>query len=285
MLYGDFSVSLSDRPLQLIPSAHLRAATQRHREIAAHALANHSGDPASNRTLSAIGVDVARGGTDHTVITLRYGAYVAPQVLLSSSDVSGPDVAARVLAYRRHSCPVVIDANGVGASVYDHLTQALALPEVYAYVGSKSSLRKDLSNKLGFANLRSERYWMLREALDPASPVKLALPDDPELIEELLALTWEERAERIHVITKKDLTKALGRSPDKSDSLMLSFATPFTEDIEDLELPASRADNVWSRAPTRAEELYSPQLTGIDRPKPYQVRRALRSTNHRRVRW
>ena len=33
LLYGDFSVSLSDRPMQLLPSAWLRAATQRHRTI------------------------------------------------------------------------------------------------------------------------------------------------------------------------------------------------------------------------------------------------------------
>lgn len=282
LLYGDFSVSLSDKPLQLVPSEWVRAATQRHREIQIN---SPTADPTHNRTLSAIGVDVARGGMDSTVVIKRYGAYVAQPILIPGSEATtGPEVASRLLSHRRANCPIVVDANGVGASVYDHLVQALNLDEIYAYVGSRASTRKDKSGKLGFANLRSERYWALRDALDPASPTKIALPDDPELIEEILSMTWEERSQKIAVIPKKDLIKILGRSPDKADSLILSFASPNLEEIEELQLPAFQANRVYTRVPTRADDLAErQQMSSIDRPKPYQVRRS--ASRGRRVRW
>jgi hypothetical protein len=251
LLYGDFSVSLSDRPMQLIPSAWVRAATLRYREMQTKA---PTGDPTHNRTLSALGVDVARGGADSTIVFRRYGAFVAEPILIGGADAStGPEVASRLLQHRRDNCPIVVDANGVGASVYDHLVQALHLDNVFAYVGSKKSQARDVSNKLGFVNLRSERYWKLREMLDPASPTKIAIPDDPELVEELLAMTWEEQSMKIKVITKKDLVKVLGRSPDKADALVLSFAGPSFDD-EELELPQSQENQVYTRMPTRAED-------------------------------
>jgi hypothetical protein len=189
------------------------------------------------------------------VVFKRYGAFVAAPVLIPGFEAStGPDVASKVLSHRRNNCPIVVDANGVGASVYDHLVQALNLDEVYAYVGSKKSMARDVSNKLGFVNLRSERYWKLREMLDPASPTKIAIPDDPELVEELLAMTWEEQSMKIKVITKKDLIKILGRSPDKADALVLSFAGPTYGDEEELQLPSSRENQVYTRMPTRAED-------------------------------
>lgn len=276
LLYGDFSVSLSDKPLQLFPSAWVRAATQRYRELV---LAAPTGDPTHNRELSAIGTDVARGGMDSTVVMRRYGAFVAEPILIPGSEATtGPDVASRVLSYRRNNCPLVVDANGVGASVYDHLTQALGIDEVYAYVGSKKSMRRDKSNKMGFVNLRSERYWALREALDPASPTKLALPDDAELAEELLTMTYEEQSGKYKVIAKKDLIKILGRSPDKADALILCLASPEADEEvqEDPGAALVRGQRVYTRMPTREEDLAvrrAERGTSIDRMKPTRISR------------
>jgi len=265
LLYGDFSVSLSDRPMQLFPSEWVRAATQRHRDTQVAASATGTADPTHNRQLTCIGVDVARGGTDSTVICKRYDGYYAPFTLVPGHEAAtGPDVASKVLAHRRDNCPLVIDANGIGASVYDHLRGALNLDNVVGYVGSRKSLRTDKSNKLGFVNLRSERYWVLREALDPSSQARLAIPDDPELIEELLAMTWEEQNTKIKVIPKKDLTQLLGRSPDKADALILA-SMPSDLDTSDDAMDhyyAQRATinpdadghgHVYTHVPTREE--------------------------------
>ena len=60
MLYGDFGAGQDDNVWQVIPTAWVDAAQARWREIAEPRL-----------PLSAIGVDVARGGKDQTIITLR----------------------------------------------------------------------------------------------------------------------------------------------------------------------------------------------------------------------
>jgi hypothetical protein len=219
LLYGDFSVSLTDQPLQLIPTDWLRAATQRWVDLNAR-----SPDPAHNLQMTSMGVDVARGGTDSTVVQVRYGNYFpAPERIPTALARTGPEVASTVLPLRRDACPVVIDANGVGASVYDHLRDALNQDGIKAYVGSAGTKARDKSNKFGFSNMRAQVYWRLREALDPASPQKLAIPDDPRLISDLLAITWEEVAGKIKVIAKKDLIKILGHSPDEADALTLAL--------------------------------------------------------------
>ena len=103
---------------------------------------------------------------------------------------------------------------------------------------------------------------MLREALDPASNQKLALPDDPELIEELLAMTWEEQSSRIKVIPKKDLMQLIGRSPDKADALVLASLPSDLDTSDDAmdhyyarrsTLGADSQGTVYTHVPTREE--------------------------------
>ena len=97
-------------------------------------------------------------------------------------------------------------------------------------------------------------------------------------------MTWMERSQKIAVITKQDLIKILGRSPDKADALILSFANPNVEEVEELQLPVSRANRVYTRVPTRADDRQMTDVpSSLDRPKPYQVRRAIH--RGRRVRW
>lgn len=256
MLYGDFSVSLSDQPLQLIPSEWLRAATSRHM-----GLAEHLAPPADpSRSMTAIGADIARGGADTTILVKRWGNYFEKPVALPKGVTSdGPSAAGEILKHRRDGAVLMIDANGVGASVYDHLRVNAPDDEaIKAHVGSVASDARDRSGKLGFVNKRSEVYWKLREALDPASNVRLFIPNDPDLVQELLTLTWEEQAGKIKVMTKKDHTKVLGRSPDRADALSIAwsvkdynsdeYATAMTARESRLEDARSSRRESWHRA-------------------------------------
>ena len=240
MLYGDFSVSLSDQPLQLFPSQWVRDAVARHRALSG------STRPPQADPMTSMGVDVARGGADSTVVVVRHGSYFAePHQIPPSVARDGPDVALQMLKLRRENCPVVIDANGVGASVYDHCVSALGLDNIKAWVGSKGSTKRDTSHKYGFTNKRSEGYWKLREALDPGLPDALAIPDDPELLDELLAMTWEDQGNgRLKVIAKKDLTKLLGRSPDKADALMLAHQVEDEDSSARLQASSAREERL-----------------------------------------
>jgi hypothetical protein len=218
MLYGDFSVSLSDQPKQLFPADWVRAATARHTQL--------SGTPAAtNAPLTALGVDVARSGADSTVIFPRRQSFFDLPVLVpASKSRTGPEVASEVLKLRHPETVVVVDANGVGASVYDHLVKVANLDgaECVGYVGSTRSTRRDASNRLGFTNKRSEAYWHLREMLDPSSPYKIAIPPDEELLQELYTHTWDEQSGKLAILTKDRVIKALGRSPDKADALVMA---------------------------------------------------------------
>ena len=219
MLYGDFSVTLTDQPYRVFPTEWLREANRLWETLNA--------SPQTHKTaMTSLGVDVARGGVDSTVVIARHGNFYAkPHLVPTMKARTGPQVAAEVLALRRDGARIVVDANGVGASVYDHATENMGLTpneDIVAYVGSVASTRRDASGKLGFFNKRSEVYWLLRESLDPASSYKVALPPDDELFEELSSMTWKEQSGKIKIIPKEDLAKLLGRSPDKADALSLA---------------------------------------------------------------
>ena len=138
----------------------------------------------------------------------------------------GPAAAAQCMVHVRDGAPINIDViGGAGASTYDHLNVNGA--NVQPVDSRRASIRTDQSGQLGFYNERAENWWMLREALDPASGEDIALPQDREMKADLCAPKWkvvgkgEDR--KIQVEGKYtemqhgfgDLNKRLGRSPDK----------------------------------------------------------------------
>jgi hypothetical protein len=78
------------------------------------------------------------------------------------------------------------------------------------------------SGTLEFANVRALAWWLMREALDPASGRDVALPPDPELLADLTAPRWAYGLNGIRVESKEDVVARLGRSPDCGDAVVLS---------------------------------------------------------------
>jgi hypothetical protein len=99
--------------------------------------------------------------------------------------------------------------------------------------GAEKSVARTRDGKMGFYNQRAERYWKLREALDPdqdgGSPIALA--EDLELLADLTALTYEVTP-RGYKVTPKDsegentdcVRSRLGRSPNKGDAVVNAWA-------------------------------------------------------------
>lgn len=213
LLLGDFRGAQGDHGMQVIPLEWIRAAQARWRA---------TGKP-SDQPMTSIGVDVSRGGTDHTVLSPRYGAWYAPQTKLPPSmTVSGTAVAAKVLEATHRGAAINIDVIGVGASVYDAL-DAMSIENIHGLNGSEKSEARDRSGRLGFANKRAEWWWRMREALDPEHGDHLALPDDPELTADLAAPRWKLTARGIQVESKEDIIKRLRRSPDKGDAAVYAL--------------------------------------------------------------
>ena len=225
MLYGDFSLSLGTDPWQVIPSAWIRAAQARWKE------------EDGNKTLpiSAIGVDVARGGRDKTVISIRKSNWFAPLYRYPGSETpSGPAVAGLVLSHAGPECTINVDVIGVGSSVYDVLN-GIYRGQVNGVNVAGRSTSTDKSGKLKFVNIRAEALWKLREALDPETGDNLAIPPDPELLADLTAPKWTLRVSGIQIESKQDIIKRIGRSPDAGDALVLAFWIAEQETIGELD--------------------------------------------------
>jgi hypothetical protein len=119
---------------------------------------------------------------------------------------------------------VGVDAIGYGASAAERMQDDYQM-NVLKINSSERSDGTDKSDTYGFANLRSEMYWRLREALDPENMEALALPDDRDIRVELCAPTYKIRGGRYVVESKEDIKKRLGRSPDKADVVVYTWYT------------------------------------------------------------
>lgn len=212
---GNFMLSRQDSDWQVIPTAWIRAAQQRWTQ-----------NRPEHAPMSCLGVDIAQGGADKTVLAMRYDSWFAPLESFPGSETpTGPDVAGLVFSHRKNGCTVVLDmGGGYGGSTYDHL-KANGIDAV-RHLGAEGSVRRTRDQSLGFFNKRAEIYWRFREALDPSQDggSAIALPDDPELVADLTAPTYDATTGKIRVEPKVDLVKRLGRSPDRGDAVVMAYS-------------------------------------------------------------
>lgn len=207
MLRGDFEAGMEDDPWQVIPTSWIDAAMGRW-------------EPKKQKgEMTSMGLDVSRGGRDKTVLFARYGMWFdEPFRFPGEVTVRGSKVAGQVISKRKHAAPIHVDAIGNGTSAYD----SLADNEVHAVplISNEKSYGFDVSTgKLSFFNMRSEWWWRMREALDPANDTGIALPPDPKLLADLSTPLWEYRSGGIiKVELKEEIIKRLGRSPDDGDA-------------------------------------------------------------------
>lgn len=213
MLKGIFVRSTQDNPWQIIPSAWVDAAVERWRN-----------QPRPSVPMNACGVDVARGGADDTVIVKRYGDWVDFPVTHPGIETpDGPTAAAAVVAAIGNEQPAIgVDVIGIGSSAYDSLAGGGI--DVVALNGSERTDEKDRHQRLGFVNKRALWWWRLREALDPENGATLALPPDPLLKRDLVAVRWKLTARGVQVESKEEIYKRIHRSPDRADALAYANA-------------------------------------------------------------
>lgn len=180
-----------------------------------------------------IGVDVARFGDDRSTIYFRKGrdARSIPAIKLHGVDTM--QLASRVAEmHRLHKAAMVcVDEGGIGAGVVDRLKQ-MGLPVVGVQFGGKPLNAVRLSNGVKVANRRAEMWAIMREWLEGG-----AIPDDPELCDDLTGIEYSFNARDEILLEKKEHMKDRGlASPDDGDGLALTFAVPvlpsFYEDEE-----------------------------------------------------
>lgn len=243
--YGDFSAGVQDGLTQAIPTDWVKQAMNRWQPR-----------PRIGVPMCAMGVDVAQGGTDQTVIAERYDEWFPPLSAVPGTETpGGADVAGRVLARRQDGATVVVDlGGGWGGDVVAHLVSNIGRERVVGYMGVKVSSRRTRDNQLRFTNVRTEAYWRLREALDPTQPggSSIQLPMDKELLADLTAPTFSTKSEKggmaIQLEAKEALVKRLGRSPDKGDAVVMAWYAG-EKSIHDIEAAQRRTGQPGGRVP------------------------------------
>ena len=214
MLYGDFSIGVQDDPWQVVPTEWIRMAFRRYEER-----------EAPDVPLTALGVDVARGGDDQTVICKRFGNWFPPLLKWEGhATKDGPQVAALAIGALdgEMEATVNVDVIGVGSSVYDSLAtqESVNVTGVNFAAGSNAF---DRSGRLEMRNMRSEAYWKVRESLDPTKGDDLAIAPDNELLADLTAPRWKMTPSGVLIESKEDIKKRIGRSTDCGDAFALSL--------------------------------------------------------------
>jgi len=171
--------------------------------------------------LTAVGVDVG-GGRNLTVIARRFGWWIDELERMNVPAERSGKIADRVAAVSDEKAVKVIDVIGIGASVVSKLRE-MGVPRVVAFNASSGSSRLDSTGQLSFRNLRAEAWWRARELLSPDSPVKVALPPDPELLADLTTPTWKMTTSGIQIQDKDEIKRKLGRSPDAGDAVVMAL--------------------------------------------------------------
>ena len=212
---GEFHSSDEDG---VIPLSWVEAAQLRYREW------KEAGQVPVDDGPRTVGVDVARGGDDKTMLAPRDGwlcRRLRPGSTKDTMELTGQvkgmlDVDAERVA--------IVDVIGIGAGVVDRLREQKM--NVIAFHAAEGTDKKDRSGELGFTNCRSAAWWNLRELLDPAYDSTVALPDeDDKLIGDLTTPKWRVLSGgKIQVESKDDLKKRNdGRSTDYGDAVVQAF--------------------------------------------------------------
>ena len=130
---GKFKVVLNDVPKQLIPAAWVKAAQERWKD-----------SPPEGVPMCAIGVDVAQGGRDCSVLAARYDGWYAPLVKIPGRDTPlGTDLLGPIMAARKNNAKIILDVGGgYGSDTYKSLVDN-NIP-VTAHKGAAGSHKKSL---------------------------------------------------------------------------------------------------------------------------------------------
>jgi len=177
------------------------------------AMQRHLKDHLYGFSQKRLGVDCARFGDDRTILAPRQGLVAFN--MAEMRNARGPEVAARIaLAEQRwhHELCFIDDTGGWGASTQDALLQANLNYIPVNFSGKASDPR--------YFNKRAEMWFKMAEWIKRGS----VLPNDPELVRELTAPTYTFKNGKFILEDKRQIKARLGFSPDKADSLALTFA-------------------------------------------------------------
>ena len=201
-----------------------------------------------------MGMDVADEGGDYNSVCTRYGGWVEEFSKWRGMDLDRSSLKAKGVYADKRALSINVESDGLGAGVPPRLkrlwywycekckrtyteTDLIYCPDcsdeeknlnvemkkeflnVRKVIMSSSPTEKTEMGE--FNRMRDQLWWACREWL--RTDTSAALPPDEHDWEELLVPTFEEWNGKIKIMAKDDMKAALGRSPDKADSLIQTF--------------------------------------------------------------
>jgi len=167
-----------------------------------------------------IGVDIARFGDDKTVMCYRKGRYCFK--LKEYSHLDTVELANLLTASIKEEMParIFLDMGNTGAGVYDILKDRGFAKTVRGINFGGKAINSDR-----YYNKRAEMWAEANEWLKSEQPVQLV--DDDELLDDLCSVNkMYDSSGRLQLESKDKVKERIGRSPDKADAFVLTFAEP-----------------------------------------------------------
>lgn len=163
-----------------------------------------------------MGVDFARGGNAQSVLTCRQGRVAFKQKPFRERNTMFlvGEIGRAIDKWSPHA--VFCDETGLGGPIVDRLRQL-------GYDVMGINFASQALDPRRFNNIRTEMWFKASEWVQDRG----CIPDDPELISDLTAPTFDfDRDNRMRLESKEEMEKRGIASPDCGDALALTFAAP-----------------------------------------------------------
>lgn len=172
----------------------------------------------TEKGIKYITADIARLGKDKTVIMVWDGYKVIKVETIEKNTIREvvDDIRALSRMYEVDIRKIIVDEDGLGGGVVDYLRCR----------GFRNNSRaiKIRGKEENFANLKTQCYWKLAEYINENKLFVSCDTDTERAISEELEwvrLPKEVDTSKISIMSKDQIKKHLGRSPDYSDALMM----------------------------------------------------------------
>jgi hypothetical protein len=192
--------------------------------------------------VNKLGVDVAGGGRNMSVIVQRYTNLA--RIAHKTNDSDTMLLAETVMNLKKQEDErgqkippqnILIDSLGVGKGVYDLLSRNLL--GVYGVNGAS----RPMYDEERFVNLRAEMYWRAMEWIKKGG--KLMSNDDWYQLSKIkYKIKLSGTKGKLQIISKEELLKEGIQSPDVADAFAMTFATEDVVSTDASELPSTSND-------------------------------------------
>jgi hypothetical protein len=163
------------------------------------------------------GADIARMGADETCVYRNRGGKI--RLVYSKHKQDTVDTTKdfeRLIKDRNKEVPMQVDADGLGAGVYDSMARN-GMPVIEFRGG-----RKPFDQKR-FVNRKAEVFWTFKVMCEDGEVDLPAHGEDDDLISQLGSIKWSlDSKGKIGIESKEDMKKRGLPSPDRADACVMS---------------------------------------------------------------